>query len=39
MIQTRLHENEINSYEKNRVTVDTDSSDGLTSRYVSFEIY
>lgn len=32
MIQTRLHENDINSDDMNRISVDTDSSDGLTSR-------
>lgn len=32
MIQTRLHENDINSDDINRISVDTDSSDGLTSR-------
>lgn len=32
MIQTRIHENDINSDDMNRISVDTDSSDGLTSR-------
>lgn len=32
IIQTRLHENDINSDDMNRISVDTDSSDGLTSR-------
>lgn len=32
MIQTRLHENDINSDDMNRISVDTDASDGLTSR-------
>jgi hypothetical protein len=34
MIQTRLHENDINSHDTDRIRVDIDSSDGLTSRYV-----
>ena len=32
MIQTRFLENDINSDEMERISVDTDSSDGLTSR-------
>lgn len=32
MIQTRIHENDVNSDDVNRISVDTDSSDGLTSR-------
>lgn len=32
MIQTRVHENDINSDDENRISVDTDSSEGLTSR-------
>lgn len=32
IIQTRLHENDINSDDMNRISVDTDSSEGLTSR-------
>jgi hypothetical protein len=35
MIQSyTVHENDINSDDMNRIRFDTDSSDGLTSRYV-----
>lgn len=33
IIQTRLHENDINSDDMHRISVDTDWTDGLTSRY------
>jgi hypothetical protein len=32
MVQTRIHENDINSDDVNRISVDTDASEGLTSR-------